>query len=231
ADGGVVFRAGDARKAGARSTVPDDATGLPAVGVYTYAATGEEVVKLGPLPAETRPFPETVTAVVVAPSDAPDCFDWTLNLFAEHVETTRWCDVGDQLRLDAHTKHQKIGVLSPTASMACDPNLLPSDGAAATSLSCRLELSGGPASIAATLDGPATAAATEDLTVGGETVRATPVTVQLNVTGDLSGAWTETTWWSEDHLPVRVERSLELAGLASFTEQSALELVSLEPQT
>lgn len=60
---------------------------------------------------------------------------------------------------------------------------------------------------------------------------ATPITVEFLVSGDLSGASTETTWWSADHLPLRVERSLELQGLASFTEHSALELVTLEPQT
>src|SRR5690606_4553356 len=39
-------------------------TGTPTPGVYTYSAEGQERVKLGPLPAQDRPLPATVTAVV-----------------------------------------------------------------------------------------------------------------------------------------------------------------------
>src|SRR3546814_5637860 len=42
----------------------DGPAALPAPCVYTYSASGQEEVKLGPLPADARPLPATVTAVV-----------------------------------------------------------------------------------------------------------------------------------------------------------------------
>lgn len=212
-------------RSGSTSPVSSDAS-TPAAGVYTYAADGREEVKLGPLPSENRPFPETVTAVVVDSGAA--CFDWTLNIFAEHTEQTRYC-TDPTLRLDAHTKHQRIGALSPTATMTCDPNTLVAPDGVAAALQCSLNLSGGPASVSATLSGTATAGPAESLTIGGVEVATTPITVRYDVSGDLDGTWTETTWWSANHLPVRVERDLDLSGPATFSETSHLELRSLEP--
>jgi hypothetical protein len=212
-------------RSGSTDLATSDAA-TPDPGVYTYAADGREEVKLGPLPSESRPLPDTVTAVVVDSGDA--CFDWTLNLFAEHTEQTRYC-TDPTLRLDAHTKHQKIGALSPTATMSCDPNALVAPDEDTTTLQCSLDLSGGPASISAKLTGTATAGSAETLTIGGVDTLTTPITVHYDVSGDLSGTWTETVWWSADHLPVRVDRQLDLSGPATFTETSHLELQSLEP--
>lgn len=200
------------------------AGGVPAPGVYTFRATGGEDVRLGPLPTQHRTLPDTVTAVAVDLGDG--CFDWTVNLFEEHTETTRFCvDDGGALALDHHEKHQQIGALSPTASMTCDPATLV-DGA---DLACELDLSGGPASITASLAGTVTAGASTSVTVGEEEVDVVPLTVDYTVSGDLSGSWTETLWLTEDHLPVRIERALDLSGPATFTEDSDLELVDLTP--
>ncbi len=49
------------------------------------------------------------------------------------------------------------------------------------------------------------------------------------VTGDLTGTWDETTWWTDEHLPVRIERTLDLSGPATFSETSKLQLTSLTP--
>lgn len=223
------FRANDTRADSSSAAAEDRSTPKP--GVYTFSASGQEEVKLGPLPAETRPLPATVTAVAVPSGDG--CFDWTVNLFAEHTEDTRWC-TGDGLRLGSHVKHQKIGPVSPTATMQCDPNLVrpkDADDDTATGLTCTLGLSGGPASITATLTGTATTGATDVLSVGDERVSTVPVAIHYTVDGDLSGSWDETTWWSEAHLPVKVERSLQLTGLANFTETSSLVLTSLEPSS
>lgn len=205
---------------------PADAV-VPAPGVYTFAAQGQEEVKLGPLPAQTRPLGETVTAVVVDAGDG--CFDWTLNLFAEHTEDTRYCADGSNLQLSSHTKHQKIGALSPTATMSCDPSVIRGAGTDPLDLRCTLTLSGGPASITASVSGTATARAPESVTVGERSVEATPVTVAFEVTGDLTGSWTEETWWGPANLPVRINRTLDLKGLATFSEKTELTLTSLEP--
>ena len=49
------------------------------------------------------------------------------------------------------------------------------------------------------------------------------------MTGDLTGTWDETTWWTTEHLPVRIERTLDLSGPATFSETSKLQLISLTP--
>jgi hypothetical protein len=212
------------------TTAPDSPQrSVPEPGVYTYAAVGEEQVKLGPLPAETRPLPASVTAVAVDAGEG--CFDWTVNLFAEHTEDTRWC-TDPVLQLDGHTKHQQIGVLSPTAIMVCNPNQMPDEAsgpARSTELSCTFEMTGGPASITATLAGNATIAEKTAIDIDGAQVAVTPINLHYAVTGDLTGTWDETTWWTTEHLPVRIERTLDLSGPATFSETSKLQLTSLTP--
>lgn len=204
----------------------------PRPGVYTYAAEGAEDVKLGPLPAENRTLPPTLTAVAVAAGNG--CFDWTVNLFTQHTEDTRYC-TEPVLSFESHNKHQTIGAISPTATITCDPKaLLPKDAEegtpTTTPLKCSLELTGGPKAVTATLDGTATwDGSTEKLTVDGTDVATRPIKMHFPVTGDITGTWDETIWWSADHLPVRIERSFHLAGPATFNEESKLQLTSLEP--
>lgn len=203
----------------------------PASGVYTYDATGTETVKLGPLPAETRPLPATVTAAVR--DEGSGCFEWSVNLFAEHTEDTRWCVEGTSLRLDRHVKHQKIGALSPTATMTCDPAVFVTDLAAPgrTDVRCTLQLSGGPIAVKADLAGTATWGEAEQRTIGGTRLSVRPLTVHYPVTGSESGVWDETTWFDEQLLPVEVERSFHLSGPANFDETSTLTLQSTSPET
>lgn len=174
------------------------------------------------------------------------CFDWTLSLFAEHTEVTTWCvkDTGT-LRMAAHAKHQSIGALSPTATLNCDPDTLIGPGTDESDLECELRLEGGPAAITATVTGTATVAPTEQLTLGEfgsddttsndtasnntEVVSTTPLEITYTVSGDLRGTWSEKLWLSDDMLPVRIVRSLELSGPATFTEHSTLELSHLSP--
>jgi len=220
----------DFRERGTTGSEPaPEGSELPAPGVYEFAASGQEVVKLGPLPAQTRPLSDRITAVVVDAGDG--CFEWTVNLFVEHTEDTRFCVDDGVLRLDEHVKHQQIAALSPTGTMTCDPDVLRDGEADELDLECTLSIDGGPAAIEASLAGTATVGEAGTVDVGGEAVAATPVTVRYDVSGDLTGTWEETTWWSESHLPLRIERSLDLSGLASFTEDSELTITSLEPST
>lgn len=207
---------------------PTDAA-VPTDGVYTYRASGQEEVKLGPLPAENRTLPATVTAVVVDLGNG--CFEWTVNLFAEHTEDTRYCVDDGRLVLDGHEKHQRVGPVSPTATMACDPGVLVDPDRATTDLACTLDLAGGPAKVSASFTGTATTAAVEEVTVGTEKVAATPLTISYDITGDVSGRWIEKLWLGADHLPLRIERDLDLDGPASFDEESSLELTDLTPST
>lgn len=214
-------------------TDSDPARRTPEPGVYEYRASGSERVKLGPLPAQDRELPSTVTISVGASSEAPEdttCFEWTLNLFREHTETTTWCTDDDgTLTLDAHTKHQSFGALSPTATVVCDPNTLADPAQPTIRPECSLTLEGGPASIEADLSGTATTRPVEDLVIGADVVAARPLVVTYEVTGALTGSWDETIWLSEELLPLRIERDLDLSGPATLSESSTLELTGLRP--
>lgn len=212
------------------TTTTAEQRATPEPGVYTFSASGQETVKLGPLPAENRTLGATITGV--AEDDADGCFNWTFNMFAEHTEVTRYCVDGDQaLLIDLHTKNQTIGGLSPVVTMTCDPNRLPLVSGESAELKCSLEVSGGPFAVTADLSGTASAGEPESVSVGGVDVEAVPVTIDLPVSGDVNGRWTETTWWGPSNLPVRFERTFDLLGPASFQEQISLELTSAEPAT
>ncbi len=202
----------------------------PAVGVYRYSAEGNERVKFGPLPTETRTIPATITASVVHPDDR--CFTFGVNFFAEHTEETRYCAAGDgSLTLDEHLKHQTIGAISHTATMRCDPAVVLPASTPSVPIRCELGLSGAPIGVDATLTGTATRRPDRMMRIGRSTVSVSPVTVSFTLGGDLTGTWTETTWFTEDRLPARIDRRLSLRGPATFTESSRLTLLDLTPTT
>ena len=65
--------------------------------------------------------------------------------------------------------------------------------------------------------------------IDGAELAVTPVNVNYAASGDLKGTWDETTWWTDEHLPVRIERTLDLSGPATFSETSKLQLTSRTP--
>ncbi len=221
------------------STAPNEAEGsdddrpvaAPVPGVYTYAASGSEDVKIGPLPTEARQLPATVTATVNAAGDT--CFDWNLNLFEQHTEETRWCRDGSSLRLDQHVKHQQVGAVAPTMTMTCDPAVYIGDldAAGTTNVNCVLNVKGGPFSVEAQLSGEVTWSEPETRTIDGAEVEARRLTAHYPATGSVTGTWDETVWFDENLLPLEVERSLHLAGAATFDETSTLTLQSRTPDT
>lgn len=220
----------DFRDRTANETGGGDRAGRPAPGVYVYRATGSEDVKLGPLPSQTRTHPATVTMVIV--DDArPGCFTATLNLSAQHTEDTTYCVDGQALRLDRHTKHQQVGALSPTATMTCDPSVLVDEHGNGATLACTLGLSGGPTSLDAKLAGTTTVGHLGTVAVGDEQIAATRVDVSYTISGDLSGTWRESVWFSDAQwLPLRIERDLAIRGLATFSERTTLELTDATPR-
>jgi hypothetical protein len=216
-----------ARDLSSTTAAPSSPRTVPEPGVYTYAAEGEETVKLGPLPAATRPLPTKVTAVAVDAGES--CFDWTINLFAEHTEDTRWC-TDPALRLDGHPSTSRSACCRRRRSWSATRTRCPTRPG--TGLLDRAvvhtEMTGGPASITATLR--VTHHRREDShRHRRRQVAVTPINLHYAVTGDLTGTWDETTWWTTEHLPVRIERTLDLSGPATFSETSKLQLISLTP--
>ncbi len=218
----------DFRERSGGSTAEEGAASLPTAGVYTYVAEGEETIRLGVLPSQLRPLADEVTAVVVREGE---CFELTLNLFAEHVEDTRFCRDGDSLRIASHRKHQRLGAISAEAEVTCGPDPVVGD-AGADDVRCSLEMSAGPATLRATLEGTVEVGEAEDVEVGSESLAAIPVEVDRTVSGDLSGRMVERFWFDgETWLPVRIEREIRLEGLATFDESSKLVLAGTEPTT
>ena len=200
----------------------------PAPGVYRYRAAGSESVKLGALPTEDRPYPAEVTGVVVHDGE---CFTFTLNLLAQHTEETTYCPgVGQELVLRDHVKHQQVGALRPEAAMSCDPGVLHELSTARQELRCALSMSGGPATLTADLVGTSAAEVPATAQVGGRQHEAVKVALTYEISGDLSGTWDEAVWFGDDWTPLRIERDLELKGLATFTEHSELVLVDRTPE-
>ncbi len=210
------------------TTSPPGASALPPPGVYVFAASGEEEIKLGALPTETRPYPDTVP-VSVSHLDR-SCFTVTIGLLDQHTEETTYCVSADRaLAINSHVKHQQIGALSPIAKMECDPAEVVRTEEGQAPLRCRLTLSGGPARLTARLHGTSRFTHGATVMVAGEWVRAAKVDITYEISGDLTGTWAETLWLrADDWLPLRIEHNLELQGLAALRESFHLELTSLK---
>ena len=203
----------------------------PEPGVYRYEASGQEVVKVGVLPADERTLPEVVTAVLV---DDGDCFVLTVNFMAQHTEDTTYCtDVSGSVRLEKNVKHQQVGPLTAEAEMVCEPPVtLSTSGQGTSDLTCQLTMSTTAVTLSSTLTGTQTVSGPETLTIGEREVEALSVVIEHVVSGDMSGRtrealWLDTTNW----LPVRIDREMELTGFATFTERSTLDLADLTPRT
>ncbi|MFV0317139.1 MAG: hypothetical protein ACK5O2_09305 [Microthrixaceae bacterium] len=213
----------------------DGGSATPTPGVYSYATTGREVVKLGPLPAETRDFPETTTAAVTTSASTDDsqlCFDYKLNLIEQHTEDTTWCrSEGGALRFASYAKHQSVAQFNPTVNIACDPSIVWEAGIDSQDLSCDLTLDGGPMEVTTEVTGTSVSSPPESLEVGdGASVEVIPVAMNFDLEGSVSGTWSEKLWLdARSMLPVKIERSFRLEGFATFDEQSTLVLQSTEP--
>ncbi|MGB3410421.1 MAG: hypothetical protein WBA45_04430 [Microthrixaceae bacterium] len=223
------------RDAGGRPAAHDPVA--PPVGVYTYIASGQQKIKLGPLPEETRTLPSEIVAGVIAdPGKASggaavdDCFTFELNLFVEHIERTRYCLDGGSLRLDEHDKAMKIGPVSATADLDCSPKMSIAVDQPISGRSCQLKLSGGPMSVEANFEGSTEIGDETSLEIDGGSVAVRLVTITYVASGSVTGTWVERFWLSTaDWLPVRIQRDVALVGPTTLTENSQLTLKSMEP--
>ena len=123
-----------------------------------------------------------------------------------------------------------IEALRPEAEMTCDPGLLHVLSSPTQELRCSLAMAGGPARLHAQLVGTSTAEVPSSAEVAGEAQEAVKIDLSYEISGDLSGTWHEVIWFGTDWTPLRIERDLELHGLATFTEHSELVLVDRTPE-
>ena len=208
----------------------DEGPAIPEAGVYAYSGTGDERIGIGPLPTQVRPIPATVTGIVVASADR--CFTLTVNYFAQHTEDTRYCVTDDgALRIDEQIKHQEVSSFTMTSTMTCNPAILLPNRPGDVPLACDLTLTGAPVDISMHLVGGARRGRDRSIRIGGRPVTVAPVTMTLEITGSLTGRWVETTWFTPQHLPARIDRDFTLTGPATFSERSTLVLRGLTPTT
>lgn len=233
AGGDLVPAAADAAPAGGGTAATGTPLpGRPAAGVYSFAASGGETVSIGPA-SQNRTLAATVTAIV---RHSGECWTFTHNLFAEHVETTTYCPGGDgSLRMSAHTKSQKIGVVSAEANMSCAPPDMIGPVAAPTgrwATTCKLQTHTPVFTANVTQTGTTTVTGPETVNVGGVDVPAWHVQERRDASGDFSGHWYDDIWFSTvDHTIVQIARDTEMAGPARFTERSSFTLGSLQPRS
>lgn len=202
--------------------------GLPAAGVYTYAASGHEEAKLEGSPGKTRTYPTVVAMAVM--NQPPSCFTVALTLIEAHAEDTTYCVTADgSLRLDARQEHRRTGAMSEVTNMTCDEGTVYDPAAVRTTLSCQVSLSAGDAQLTGTLTGTTEATERVLVEVGGRRVEAVLVDLRFEVSGEITGSWSERTWFARDPwLPLRIERERRLAGSAEFAEHFELALTSLD---
>ncbi|MEZ5350726.1 MAG: hypothetical protein R2714_16230 [Microthrixaceae bacterium] len=208
---------------------------VPGPGVYSYDTSGEEAVKLGPLPEEVRPYHDLTTAeVTTMPSveGDPACFAFALNLLEQHTEDFVFCRTASGgLRLESYAKHQSVAQFNPTVNISCDPGTLTEPEEESLSLECTLVLDGGPMEISTEFSGTARSSGPETLLVGAEEVEVLPIDIHFDLDGSVSGTWDEHLWiQTGTALPVRLGRDFHLDGFVGFDEVSSLQLNSTAPQ-
>lgn len=217
------FRSGDV------TTEPDVAAErLMAPGVYRYTAVGTESVSIGGLPLPSRQMPELVT-LVVQPAD--DCILVTLNLMAEHTETTTYCPADDGgIVLVDQTKRQEVSGFTTNGATRCTQGALGRPGDPPLPVACVLELETAGTAMDVDLVGTAVWAGSGTIDVGGEPRRADGFVLDLAASGDFTGHMIERQWVDRERaVPLRIERDIDLEGPGHFVESTTLDLLDLEP--
>jgi len=206
--------------------------GPPAVGVYTYRATGRFELSAPVFGDDRRKLEGTVPATVLV--DGPR-WSWAVQVFEKRLETTEFLvGPGRQLaapRFVTDDVHFRIGV---RATMVCEPGVMvPADAALGASWD-RPCVSHTDALMGTTHEMPTTATLVglELVQVGAERVPAYRVREETKVGGgDQAGGITRETWFAaDDGLPLRVVHESRTGGMADNFEEYSFELVSRTPQ-
>lgn len=200
---------------------------IPA-GVYRYAASGEEAVSIGGVPIPSRTVPELVT-LVVRPEGA--CTRLTLNLMAEHTESSTYCrDADGDLVLVAQSKFQQVAGFTTTGASECTEGDLGRPGGEARPVQCTLRLEVAGTTLVMDLIGTARWEPAQSIEVAGEPRTGERLVLDLTASGDLAGHWIERQWLDRElGVPLRIERDIVLDGPGRFAEATTLDLLALEP--
>lgn len=203
-----------------------DATAIPdgpRAGVWSYRATGNETVGVGPVSID-RPLPSTAQ-VVVRP--AAGGFWRTLALSKEHVEASRLrlSPEGEYL-VERVTTVKVAGLGRDDRQVLVPPPLVyPSAMEVGDAWQERYRMD------EVRVSGTARVLRRAVVDVGGTPVRALVVDKKATITGPVSGFRRDTVWWSPDlHMPVRLVMATKVGGVASLRTDVTIVLTSTEPQ-
>ena len=204
------------------------ATGQIPAGVYSYAASGEEAVSIGGVPVPSRTVPELVT-LVVQPEDG--CTRLTLNLMAEHTESSTYCrDADGNLVLTRQAKLQQVAGFTTRGTTECRDGDLGGPGDAPRAVQCTMVLEVAATTLALDLVGLARWEGADIVDVGGRARAAELLVLDLTASGDLTGHWIERQWLDRElGVPLRIERDIDLDGPGRFVEATDLQLLALTP--
>lgn len=201
-----------------------DVAGAPAPGIYTYDAVGSEAGGAASVKIE-RDLPAQAKMIVW---QKPGGYQARLLYSADHVEEWAYT-ITDEGRALNWTR-TKLSVLGSTSDDASEVNpealWIPADPKEGDTWESRFDSDGYTTSFSSTVTG------TEKVSVGGQEFDTIVIERVSEYSGDLSGGWTDTFWWSPElNLPVKLAVTGESKqGLGVFSQDSELTLTSAEPQ-
>jgi hypothetical protein len=202
-----------------------DVAGAPAPGVYVYDAVGKETGGGGPLSA-TRDLPLEAQMIVW---QRPGGYTARVVYSGDHLEEADYV-IGDEGTAQTRTR-TRLSILGTTSDdeTPVEPAALwiPTELKVGDAWDAAYESQGYSTSHSSTVTG------TEKVDVGGAPVQTFVIERTTTYTGDLTGAWTDTYWWSTDlSLPVKHSVTGESKeGIGTFSQDSTITLRAAEPLT
>jgi hypothetical protein len=206
----------------------DDGTrevpGAPQPGVYTYDVEGAEAGGAGSVKV-SRDLPLQAQMIVWQQAGG---YETRLDYSGDHVEGARYV-VGDDGIAQTWSR-SKLSLLGTTSDdeIEVDPAALwiPEDLSEGATWEASYEADGFSTAHTSRVTG------SEPVRVGAEEFDAVVIERTTTYSGDVSGEWTDTYWWSPElRLPVRISVEGESKqGIGVFSQTATLTLSSAEPQ-
>lgn len=203
----------------------------PEPGTYTYTGSGRESVTV--LGGSEHVFPDEIPVVVQL--DADDDCRWTSNVVyvKQHIEERRYCTKDGTMLDIGFTRKTEFFNQVTESVFECDDQAfrLRTDSQEGDTWEWDCAQEGGKTTSHYT----ATALGTEQLTIGGEPVKAWHTKVVSTQKGDTNGGDTSEFWLAETGLIVKFTANLKVdtksvLGDTTFQEKLSYGLTSLVPE-
>jgi hypothetical protein len=207
----------------------------PAAGVYRSSAEGDAELSFPPIDqVDGDVVPLTLEHL------ADGCWRITVDFNEWHSQSWDHCVVDGRIleRGGQTVQRWDVGAatLDNTSTFTCDPPIVLVDPTATPGASWPQSCAGTNSAIAGTTTsaGPYTYVGPDELEIGGQPVEVHHYVQERAITGSQEGRNIVDYWFAEDGLPVRMERTVDVAtdspvGAITYRESGWWELTSLEP--